>query len=170
MHLNDLLGDGEPKTSATSGFGQRAVDLVELLEDASSLVIGNAWPRIGHADVEVAVNSLGSHAHLTPGRELDGIADKVKQHLRESLFVARPMGRDLATSVLRASFLFCASDSVADLTVSTTLSLAYSVMFRVNCPDSILAISSTVLIRPNRCLPLERIRVSASRDFGPCAS
>src|SRR5215475_13407 len=77
MHLNDLLGDGEPKTSATSGFGQRAVDLVELLEDASSLVIGNAWPRIGHADVEVAVNSLGSHAHLTPGRELDGIADKV---------------------------------------------------------------------------------------------
>src|SRR5215475_3972652 len=71
MHLNDLLGDGEPETSATSGLGQRAVDLVELLEDASSLVIGNAWPRIGHAHVEVAVVRLGGHAHLAPGRELE---------------------------------------------------------------------------------------------------
>jgi hypothetical protein len=32
MHLNDLLGDGERQASATSGLGQRAVDLVELLE------------------------------------------------------------------------------------------------------------------------------------------
>jgi hypothetical protein len=71
-------------------------------------VIENAWPRIGHADVEVAVVRLGSHAHLAPGRELDGIADKVKQRLREALFVAEAKGRDLATSVLSASFLFCA--------------------------------------------------------------
>src|SRR5215467_1986549 len=33
----------------------------------------------------------------------------------------RPMGSDLATSALSASFLFWASDSVAERTVSTTL-------------------------------------------------
>src|SRR5262245_33489828 len=96
MHLNDLLGDGEPKTSAADGLGQRAVDLVELLEDASSLVIGNAWPCIGHADVEVVVDCLRGHAHLTPGSELDRIADKVKQHLREALFVAKANGQGLS--------------------------------------------------------------------------
>src|SRR6516162_2816552 len=76
----------------------------------------------------------------------------------------RPTGSDLSTDVVSVSFLFCASDSVAARTVSTTLSIAYSVMFRVNWPDSILAMSSTVLMRPSKCLPLERIRVSASRE------
>src|SRR5262249_28060272 len=42
----------------------------------------------------------------------------------------RPTGNDWATSVLRVSFLFCASDPAADRTVSTTLSMAYSAMFR----------------------------------------
>src|SRR5262245_65072388 len=75
-----------------------------------------------------------------------------------------PIGRDLATSVLSASFLLCARDSVAERTVSTTLAMAYSTMFSVNWPDSILATSSTVLMSPKRCLPLERMRVSASHD------
>jgi hypothetical protein len=42
------------------------------------------------------------------------------------------------------NFLFWASDSVAARTVSTTLSIAYSLMFRVNWPDSILAIFSAI--------------------------
>src|SRR5262245_44524812 len=82
----------------------------------------------------------------------------------------RPTGSDLSTDVVSVSFLFWASDSVAARTVSTMLSMAYSVMFRVNWPDSILAMSSTVLMRPSKCLPLERMRVRASRDFGPCGS
>jgi hypothetical protein len=71
----------------------------------------------------------------------------------------RPIGSDLPTDVVSVSFLFLARDSVAARTVSTTLSIAYSLMFRVNWPDSILAMSSTVLISPSRCLPLERMRV-----------
>jgi hypothetical protein len=35
---------------------------------------------------------------------------------------------------------------VAERTVSITLSMAYSAMFRVNWPDSILAMSSTVTV------------------------
>jgi len=82
----------------------------------------------------------------------------------------RPTGSDLSTDVVSVSFLFWASDPVAARTVSTTLSMADSVMFRVNWPDSILAMSSTVLIRPSKCLPLARMRVRASRDFGFCGS
>jgi len=33
MHFDDLLGDRKPESSATRGLGQRAVDLMELLED-----------------------------------------------------------------------------------------------------------------------------------------
>src|SRR4029453_12977261 len=36
MHLHDLLGHGEPEAGTTRGLGQRAVDLMELLEDAPS--------------------------------------------------------------------------------------------------------------------------------------
>jgi len=79
VHLNDLLCYGEPEPGATSGLGQRAVDLMELLEDASALVIGNTWPRIGHADVEVAVDWLGRYAHLAGVGELDGVANEVEQ-------------------------------------------------------------------------------------------
>jgi hypothetical protein len=47
----------------------------------------------------------------------------------------------IATSVLSDCF-----HSVAERTVSTTLSMAYFAMLRVNWPDSILAMSSTVLM------------------------
>src|SRR5262245_45842275 len=74
VHLHDLLGDGESEAGAALGLGKGAVDLMELLEDARPLALGNAGPRIGHADVEVTIDRLGSHAHLARVRELDGVA------------------------------------------------------------------------------------------------
>jgi hypothetical protein len=35
--------------------------------------------HIGHADVEVAVDRLGGHAHLARVGELDGVADEVEE-------------------------------------------------------------------------------------------
>jgi hypothetical protein len=105
VHLNDLLGDGEPEASATSGLGQRVVDLMELLKDASALVIGNAWTRIGHADVEAAVDRLGSHAHLASVGELDGVANEIEQHLREALFVAEANGQGFGNFGLERQLL-----------------------------------------------------------------
>src|SRR5262245_29338757 len=48
---------------------------MELLENAGLVLFGNAWPRIGHADVEVAVDRLRNHPHLSGVRGLDGVAD-----------------------------------------------------------------------------------------------
>src|SRR5262249_14718019 len=95
VHLNDLLGNCETETSAALGLGVGAVDLMELLEDARSLINGDAWPRIGYADVEVAVDRLGTHAHLSGVGELDGITDEIEQHLGEALLVAKPYGQGL---------------------------------------------------------------------------
>src|SRR5262245_10178928 len=95
MHLDDLLGDRKPESSATSGLGQRAVDLMELLENANLLLFGNTWPGIGHADVEVAVDCLGTHTHLADVCELDGVPNEVEEHLSEALLVAKPDGQGL---------------------------------------------------------------------------
>ena len=44
MHLDDLLGDGEPEPGAALGLGVGAVDLMELLEDARLLFGGMPGP------------------------------------------------------------------------------------------------------------------------------
>src|SRR5215470_5784771 len=68
--------------------GVRTVDLVELIEDARLMFHGNAGPRIDHANVEMAVDRLGGHAHLTGVGELDGVPHEVEQHLCKALFVS----------------------------------------------------------------------------------
>ena len=88
MHFHDLLGDGQPEASAALGLCVRAVDLVELVKDAGLVLLGNAWPCIGHADVEAAVDRLCSHAHLARVGELDGVADEVEEHLGEALLIS----------------------------------------------------------------------------------
>jgi hypothetical protein len=72
---HDLLGNSETKARAAFGLRVRAVDLVELLKDASLVLFGNAWSCIGHADVEVAVDRLGSYPDLAGVGELDGVCD-----------------------------------------------------------------------------------------------
>src|SRR5499426_1156637 len=88
MHLDDLLGNGEPQAGAALGLGVGAVDLVELLEDARLVLLRNAGSGVGHMDGEVAVASGSGDAYLPGVRELDGIADKVEQDLGEALLVA----------------------------------------------------------------------------------
>jgi hypothetical protein len=95
MHLHDLLGDGEPEAGASLGLSVGTVDLMELVKNARLMFHGNAWPRIRHADVEVAVDCLGGHAHLASVGELDGVAHEVEKHLGETLLVAEASGQRL---------------------------------------------------------------------------
>ena len=95
VHLDDLLGDGETEARTALGLGVGTVDLMELLENARLMFHGNAWPRIGHAHVEVAVDRLGSHAHLAGVGELDGVAYEVEEDLREALLIAKTNGQGL---------------------------------------------------------------------------
>src|SRR6478752_6216325 len=85
MHLDDLLGDRKPEAGPALGLGVGAVDLVELVEHARVLVCRYAGARVGDGDGKVAAHGTGRDADLALIRELDGVADKIEQHLREAL-------------------------------------------------------------------------------------
>src|SRR5262249_13712179 len=168
VHLHDLLGDGEPKARAALGLGVGAVDLMELLEDPILLV---EWYSVSVTDTAKRPSRAPAAMLTSPvSVNLMALPTRLSSTCVRRCSSPRPTGSDFSTEVVRVSFLFWARDSVAARTVSTTLSMAYSVMFSVNWPDSILAMSSTVLMRPSKCLPLARMRVRASSDFGPCGS
>src|SRR5262249_11820003 len=65
VHFDNLLGDGEPQAGPTLGLSVRAVDLMELLEDAGSMLLRYSWAGIGHTDGEVPVHGFGRHANFT---------------------------------------------------------------------------------------------------------
>src|SRR5262245_9493902 len=142
MHLDDLFGDGEPKARAALGLGKGAVDLLELFEDARLLGGRNAGTRVGYSNVEVPVYRFRRDTHLAGVGELTkviALPTRLSTACVRRCSSPRPIRRDLATSVLSESFLFWASDSVAERTGSTTLSIAYSAMSGTDCPDSVLA-------------------------------
>ena len=90
MHFDDLFRDGEPETGAT--FFLRAggtLSLAELFKDLVLIGLGNARPGIGNGNLERAVCCCHLDPNLAGVRELDRVADKVQQHLRNSPFVSR---------------------------------------------------------------------------------
>ena len=78
MHLNDLLGDGEPKARATLGLGVGAVDLMELLEDPILLVNGYAGARVCHRDGEMAIPRARGDPDFAGVGEFDGVANEIE--------------------------------------------------------------------------------------------
>jgi hypothetical protein len=97
----------------------RAVDLPEFLEDVLAFLRRDAGTGIADAHGKVAIGYARRDAHLPGVRELYGVAHQIEQHLGQALLVAEAIVSSLATSVLKASFLVAASDSVATITVST---------------------------------------------------
>jgi hypothetical protein len=159
MHLHDLLGDGEAEASAALGFGVGAIHLMELIEDAGLMLFGNTWARIRNADGEVAVHRFRGHVHLSTVRKLDRIADEVEEHLGKALFVTDTNGKRLG--------YFCPERELLVLPER----LGGRTHGLDNALDGVFGhVQGELAERPKRCLPLLRIRVRASKDFGPCGS
>ena len=143
---------------------------MELLEDAVKLL--GRYPRtcVSHGDGEVAVHGRRGDTHLAGVGELDGVADEVEKHLGKALFVAQANRQLLGNLGLECELLSLCQrlgrrPHRLDHSLDGVLAEA-----QAECPDSILAMSSTVLISPSRCLPFERMRVRASVDFLPSGS
>src|SRR5262249_1528328 len=90
VHLDDLLGNRKSKSRTALCLGIFGIDLVELLENARTLLFRDSRTGIHHADREVSIDSFGDDADLTGIGELDCIADEVEQHLRKALLIAKP--------------------------------------------------------------------------------
>ena len=90
MQLDDAPGDRKAQARAALLARARAVDLLELLEDALLVLGRDADAGVGHRDQEAAVLDLGPDAHGAGLGELDRVADQVHQHLGEPALVAAP--------------------------------------------------------------------------------
>src|SRR5262245_33362933 len=95
MHLDDLLGDAEPKARAALGLGKGAVDLMDLIEYAGLLLLRDPRSRVRHADSEVSVDRLRRDAHLARIGEFDGVPDEIEEHLSQALLIAEANGHGL---------------------------------------------------------------------------
>src|SRR5215813_10864242 len=73
----DSTSDGEAQPRAPLLPRVRAVDLLELVEDAGLVLRRDAWSGVGHRNQEGAVGDLALDAHLARVGELDRIADQV---------------------------------------------------------------------------------------------
>src|SRR5262245_7105812 len=84
MHLDNLLGDGEPEARAPLGLGKGAVDLMELIEYTRLLLLRDPRSRVRHADGEVTVDRLRRDAHFARISKFDGVPDEIEEHLGRS--------------------------------------------------------------------------------------
>jgi len=88
VHLDNPPGDRKPETGAALVLGDRAVGLLELLEQLALVGRGNAGAGVGDCDAKRAVGEACGHVHLARVGELDGVADQVEQDLGEAVLVA----------------------------------------------------------------------------------
>src|SRR5262245_45164557 len=71
VHLDDALGDRQPETGPALLARDRAVGLLELLEDLGLISRGNTRTRVADLNRECPVRCLGADRHLALIRELD---------------------------------------------------------------------------------------------------
>src|SRR6266568_8262999 len=64
MHLDDALGDRQAETGSALLAGDRAVGLLELLEDLGLIGCGNTGTRVAHRNRERAIRYRCSDRHV----------------------------------------------------------------------------------------------------------
>ena len=83
--LSQLLGDAQPQAGATESSGGAGISLGERLEQRRQAIGLDADTGVCHFEAQsLALGSAGpagTDDHLACGRELDGVAREVHQHL-----------------------------------------------------------------------------------------
>src|SRR5207247_110947 len=98
VHLDDALGDRQAETGSALLARDRAVGLLELLENLGLIGRGNTGSRVAYRNRERPVRREGSDRDLALVGELDRVADQVEQDLGEPSFI--PMARRQVRSYL----------------------------------------------------------------------
>ncbi len=98
MQLDDAPRNRQPQPGAALGLGDRAVGLLEFLEQLGLIGRGNSRAGVMDGDAERAAGGGDPDRHLACVGELDGVADKIEQHLGQPALVAmagRHVGRNI---------------------------------------------------------------------------
>ncbi len=97
--LGDAADDGQAKAGAFHRLG-RGPPLGEGFEDALALFLGDARPRVAHAEADPrlararrALGALGGQQHAAAIGELHRIAGQVEQHLTQPRLVGQDVGQ-----------------------------------------------------------------------------
>ena len=87
MQLDDAFTDGEAEAVARRGVGR--VRLIELVEDAVPVLVGDRLPGVAHLDREPAVFRTDFDDDLpADGTELDGVVEQVDPDFGQHVLVA----------------------------------------------------------------------------------
>ena len=151
----------------TGEFTPTVVSLMQSFADQSAIALENArlFGEIALKSRELEIASQHksqfvanmSHELRTPLAAVLGYAEL----LQEGIYGALPEKSLPILTRIRSNgkHLLGLINTVLDI------SKIEAGQFKLNCPDSTLAMSRTLLISPSRCLPFERMRVSTSIDF-----
>src|SRR6516164_478395 len=84
VHLNDPLGDGQSQAGAALLARDRIVGLLELMKQLGLVRSGDARAGVADRDMECAIVRFGLDGNFAGIGELNGVADKIDQNLRQS--------------------------------------------------------------------------------------
>ena len=98
--LDEAAGDRQTEAGTAKSARGGAVFLGKGFKDGFLLVGGDADAGIAHGDLQRHLALLGcggpqKHGNFAVGRELDGVADKIDQHLPQAAGVANHVARHL---------------------------------------------------------------------------
>ena len=88
MHLDNALCDRKTQSRTHLGLGDRAVQLLEFLEDFRLIRVGDAGAGVAHGECKRLLARRDFDRHLALVGELDRVADEVEKSLREPTLVA----------------------------------------------------------------------------------
>src|SRR6516165_8645314 len=88
MHLNYALRYSQPQASATFLLGDGIVGLLKLLKQPRLIVSGDPGAGIADRYTERAIVGFGLDGDFAGIGELNGVADEIDQHLRQTAAVA----------------------------------------------------------------------------------
>src|SRR5207302_10697789 len=87
MVLNDSFCDVKPQARALATLVLRLMPVA--IEDTRDLIGRNPWSVVADGDAHHRAPGLAHDTNLAArGRELDGVADEVRQHLHDALAIA----------------------------------------------------------------------------------
>ena len=86
--IGESLHDGETKPQPLAALARGIVDLVKLLEDRQTILLGNSRSRVPDLDAHCVATPAAPEQHLAVRREFHGVGEQVAENLLQQSRIA----------------------------------------------------------------------------------